>query len=210
MAGNRRNSRNPRNPRSELFKSLTRLLSGPIVNRRSQTGRRLRRHQLDKYANRFTSASGKEFKKSDYNILKNMQPSMISGHNRTERYVDFDQMEYMPEIASALDIYADEMTTHSALQNMLTIKCSNEEIKALLDTLYHDVINIEFNLFGWCRSMCKYGDFFLYLDIDEGNGIKSTIGLPIQEVERLEGEDVTNADYFLFQWNTAGLTFENW
>lgn len=210
MAGNRRNSRNPRNPRSELFKSLTRLLSGPIVNRRSQTGRRLRRHQLDKYANRFTSASGKEFKKSDYNILKNMQPSMISGHNRTERYVDFDQMEYMPEIASALDIYADEMTTHSALQNMLTIKCSNEEIKALLDTLYHDVINIEFNLFGWCRSMCKYGDFFLYLDIDEGNGIKSTIGLPIQEVERLEGEDVTNADYFQFQWNTAGLTFENW
>ena len=207
MASNRRN---PRNPRSELFKSLTRLLSGPIVNRRSQTGRRLRRQQLDKYANRFTSASGKEFKKSDYNILKNMQPSMISGHNRTERYVDFDQMEYTPEIASALDIYADEMTTHSALQRMLTIKCSNEEIKALLNTLYHDVLNIEFNLFGWCRSMCKYGDFFLYLDIDENSGIKSTIGLPIQEVERLEGEDETNSDYFQFQWNTAGLTFENW
>ena len=204
------NRRNPRNPRSELFKSLTRLLSGPIVNRRSQTGRRLRRQQLDKYANRFTSASGKEFKKSDYNILKNMQPSMISGHNRTERYVDFDQMEYTPEIASALDIYADEMTTHSALQRMLTIKCSNEEIKALLGTLYHDILNIEFNLFGWCRSMCKYGDFFLYLDIDENNGIKSTIGLPIQEVERLEGEDETNSDYFQFQWNTAGLTFENW
>ena len=28
-----------------------------------------------------------------------------------ERYADFHQMEYMPEIASALDIYADEMTT---------------------------------------------------------------------------------------------------
>ena len=212
MARNPRkiNSRNPRNPRSDLFRSLTRLLSGPLVNRRSQTGRRLRRHQLDRFANRFTSASGKEFKKSGYNALGNMQPSMVSGHNRTERYVDFDQMEYTPEIASALDIYADEMTTHSALQPMLNVKCSNEEIKALLGSLYHDVLNIEFNLFGWCRSMCKYGDFFLYLDIDDDIGIKSSIGLPIQEVERMEGEDPTNADYIQFQWNTAGLTLENW
>ena len=205
-----RNSRNPRNPRSELFKSLTRIFSGPIVNRRSQTGRRLRRSQMDKYANRFQSASGQEFKKSNFNVFSNMQPSVVSGHNRTERYVDFDQMEYMPEIASALDIYADEMTTHSSLQPMLNVKCSNEEIKALLHNLYHDVLNIEFNLFGWCRSMCKYGDFFLYLDIDESHGIKSTIGLPISEVERLEGEDPTNADYVQFQWNTAGLTLENW
>ena len=205
-----KNSRNPRNPRSELFKSLTKLLSGPLTNRRSQTGRRLRRHQLDKYSNRIFSASGQEFKKSRFNVLGNMQPSIVSGHNRTERYVDFDQMEYTPEIASALDIYADEMTTHSALQPMLTIKCSNEEIKAILDTLYHDVLNIEFNLFGWCRSMCKYGDYFLYLDLDENYGIKSGIGLPIQEVERLEGEDQTNPDYVQFQWNTAGMTFESW
>ena len=205
-----RNSRNPRNPRSELFKSLTKLLSGPITSRRSQTGRRLRRHQLDKYAHRIFSSSGQEFKKSRFNVLGNMQPSVISGHNRTERYVDFDQMEYTPEIHSALDIYADEMTTHSALQPMLSIKCSNEEIKALLETLYHDVLNIEFNLFGWCRSMCKYGDFFLYLDLDENHGIKSGIGLPIQEIERLEGEDQTNPDYVQYQWNTAGMTFENW
>tara|TARA_R110002020_G_scaffold453705_2_gene668734 strand:+ start:784 stop:2538 length:1755 start_codon:yes stop_codon:yes gene_type:complete len=139
-----------------------------------------------------------------------MQPSVISGHNRAERYVDFDQMEYTPEIHSALDIYADEMTTHSALQPMLSIKCSNEEIKALLLNLYHDVLNIEFNLFGWCRSMCKYGDFFLYLDLDENHGVKSGIGLPIQELERLEGEDQENPDYVQYQWNTAGMTFENW
>ena len=205
-----RNSRNPRNPRSELFKSLTKLLSGPITSRRSQTGRRLRRHHLDKYASRIFSSSGQEFKKSRFNVLGNMQPSVISGHNRAERYVDFDQMEYTPEIHSALDIYADEMTTHSALQPMLSIKCSNEEIKALLLNLYHDVLNIEFNLFGWCRSMCKYGDFFLYLDLDENHGVKSGIGLPIQELERLEGEDQENPDYVQYQWNTAGMTFENW
>ena len=58
--------------------------------------------------------------------------------------------------------------------------------------------------------MCKYGDFFLYMDLDEIIGVKSVIGLPTQEVERLEGEDKTNPDYVQFQWNSAGMTFENW
>jgi hypothetical protein len=134
----------------------------------------------------------------------------MSQHNRAERYVDFDQMEYTPEIASALDIYADEMTTHSSLSPMLNIACPNEEIKAALQSLYHDIMNIEHNLFGWCRSMCKYGDFFLYLDIDEKEGITSTIGVPTQEMERLDGEDKSNPNYVQYQWNTAGMTFENW
>ena len=47
-------------------------------------------------------------------------------------------MEYMPEIASALDIYADEMTTYSILTK-LSINCPNEEIKAMLGILYHNV-----------------------------------------------------------------------
>jgi hypothetical protein len=134
----------------------------------------------------------------------------MNAHNRVERYVDFDQMEYTPEIASALDIYADEMTTHSNLQPMLNIRCSNEEIKAVLDSLYHNILNVEHNLFGWCRSTCKYGDYFMYLDIDEKFGIKSVIGMPSNEVERLEGEDDTNPNYVQYQWNTAGLTLENW
>ena len=36
------------------------------------------------------------------------------------------------------------------------------------------------------------------------------LDLPPQEVERLEGEDPTNPNYVQFQWNSGGLTFENW
>jgi len=129
---------------------------------------------------------------------------------RAERYVDFQQMEFTPEIASALDIYADEMTTSNQLQPLLTIDCPNEEIKSVLMTLYHQVLNIDFNLFGWSRTMCKYGDFFLYLDIDDTAGVRNAIGLPSSEIERLEGEDPTNPNYVQYQWNAAGLTFENW
>lgn len=205
-----KNSKNTRNPSSDLFRALTKIFSGPMVDRRTQASRHLRRRQMDKYASRFKSASGQEFKRAKYSDINSTQLNIMNQHNRGERYVDFDQMEYEPIIASALDIYADEMTTHSSLSPMLNIACPNEEIKAVLNSLYHEVMNIEHNLFGWSRSMCKYGDFFLYLDIDEKMGITSTIGVPSREMERLEGEDKSNPNYVQYQWNTAGLTFENW
>ena len=90
---------NPYNQESDLFRSLTRLFSGPIVNRRTQTGRQLRRRHLDIYSKWFKSASGKQFKKAEYNPMNITSANMISNRNRSERYVDFDQMEYMPEIA---------------------------------------------------------------------------------------------------------------
>ena len=207
---NPKKGRNPANEQSELFKRLTRLFSGPIVNYRSQTGRRIRRQHLDKFSSRFRSASGQQFKKAQYNPLDTIASNAIGNQRRAERYVDFDQMEYMPEIASTMDIYADEMTTYSALRPMLNIKCPNEEIRAVLHILYSNVLNVEYNLFGWSRTMCKYGDFFLYLDIDEKYGITSCIALPSAEIERLEGMDATNPNYVQYQWNTAGMTFENW
>jgi hypothetical protein len=206
----RKNTRNPYNDESGLFKQLTRLFSGPLTQRRTQSGRQLRRRHLDIYSSKFKSASGQQFKKSEYNPMNVTTLNMISNRNRSERYVDFDQMEYEPIIASAIDIYADEMTTHSSLQPMLRIKCPNEEIKSILHSLYHNVLNINHNLFGWSRTMCKYGDLFLYLDIDDKMGIRSVIGLPPQEIERLEGEDETNPNYVQYQWNNAGMTLENW
>ncbi len=202
--------KNPANRDSQLFRSLTRLFSGPIVSYRSESGRKIRRQHLDKYSTRFKSASGQQFKKQSYNPLDTIAANAIGNQRRSERYIDFDQMEYMPELASALDIYADEMTTFSALSPMLNIRCRNDEIKAVLNILYHNVMNIEHNLFGWCRTMCKYGDFIMYLDIDDQMGVQSSIALPLQEVERLEGLDATNPNYVQYQWNSAGMTFENW
>ena len=202
--------KNPKNPDSGLFRKLTRFFSGPVIDYRAQTIRKYRRQQLDNFSKVFKSLSGQNFKKSTYNPFANLTTSIISNQNRSERYADFDQMEYTPEIASALDIYADEMTTSSDLSPLLTIDCPNEEIKTVLHSLYHNIMNVEFNLFGWCRTMCKYGDFFLYIDVDGEYGVKSAIGLPFAEVERLEGEDTTNPNYVQFQWNSGGLTFENW
>jgi hypothetical protein len=102
------------------------------------------------------------------------------------------------------------MTTSSVYRPIINVACSNQEIKGVLDTLFYSILNIEYNLYGWSRSMCKYGDFFLYLDIEEDEGIKNVIGLPSNEIERLEGEDESNPNYIQYQWNSAGLTLENW
>jgi|TARA_R110001599_G_scaffold110942_2_gene275075 hypothetical protein len=207
---NPKEGKNPANRDSQLFRALTRLFSGPIVSYRSESGRKIRKQHLDKFSTRFKSASGQQFKKQSYNPLDTIAANAIANQQRSERYMDFDQMEYMPELASSLDIYADEMTTFSALSPMLNIKCRNDEIKAVLNILYHNIMNLEHNLFGWCRTMCKYGDLVLYLDIDDEMGIQSTISIPLQEVERLEGLDATNPNYVQYQWNSAGMTFENW
>mgnify|MGYP003626060257 CR=1 FL=1 len=201
---------NTRNPDSPLFKRLTRLFSGPIINYRSQNTRQLRRRKLDKYARTFRDVAGQKFERSGYNPLDNYSASSMDSQSRLQRCADFDQMEYTPELASALDIYADEMTTFNVYNRMIKIQCPDEEIKQLLESLFYKILNIEFNLFGWARTMCKYGDFYLYLDIDSETGISNVIGLPTREIERIEGQDKDNPNYIQFQWNSAGVTFENW
>jgi len=210
MAPRNGNGKNVRNPASPLFKRLTRLFSGPIVNYRAQNVNQNRRAELDKYSTKFTSASGKQFKKMEYNPFSDLAANVYQNQTRLQRYIDFDQMEYEPIIASALDIYADEMTTSSHMKPLLNIHCQNEEIKVILNSLFHNVLNVEHNIFNWCRTLCKYGDYILYLDIDEKTGIENVISLPLREVERLEGQDKTNPNYVQYQWNSAGLTFENW
>jgi hypothetical protein len=211
MADN--NSNNPRNNQSNLFRRLTRLFSGPIVDYDQPSVVRGSRRDVTKYT--FTSNTGREFKKKEYhNPFGDLTNKVLYNRNKQLRYTDFEQMEYMPEIASALDIYADEITTSTAFNPLINVDCQNREIKDILHTLLYSVLNTESNLFGWARSTCKYGDYFLYLDIDEKLGVTNVIPLPVREMERIEGTDPTNPNYIQFFWQNAdgnqGVTFENW
>ena len=207
------NNQNPRNQQSGLFKRLTRLFSGPIVDYDRPAVIRGSRRDVTKYT--FTSNTGREFKKKEYhNPFGSLTSKALMGRNKQVRYTDFEQMEYTPEIASALDIYADEITTSTSFNPLINIDCQNREIKDILQTLLYNVLNCEANLFGWARSACKYGDYYLYLDIDEKLGITNAIPLPVREMERIEGTDPTNPNYVQFYWQGAegntGVTFENW
>ena len=207
------NANNPRNNQSPLFKRLTRLFSGPIVNYDRPAVIRTNRRDATKYT--FTSNTGRAFKKKEYyNPFGQLSNQVLHARSKQIRYTDFDQMEYMPEIASTLDIYADEITTSTTLNPIISIDCSNREIKDILSTLMFNVLNLESNMFGWARSMCKYGDYYLYMDLDDDLGITNVIPLPVREIERIEGADPSNPNYIQYFWAGAegnkGVTFENW
>jgi hypothetical protein len=107
-------------------------------------------------------------------------------------------MDSDPIISSALDIYSDESTMKGEYGQVITIKSDNDNIKEILNNLFYDIMNIEFNLWPWTRNMVKYGDFFLHLDISEKYGITNVVPLSPYEVIRSEGEDPENPYYTKF------------
>ena len=96
------NDNNPRNPESPLFKRLTRLFSGPIVNYRQQAIFRGRPSNTRKFT--FKTNTGKSFKRREHhNPFEGVQAKILQGQRREQRYTDFEQMEFTPEIASSLE-----------------------------------------------------------------------------------------------------------
>ena len=106
-----------------------------------------------------------------------------------------------PILSSALDIYADESTVKDADGDTLTIRTPNNEVYKVLRNLFYDILNIDYNLWPWIRNACKYGDFFLYLDIEDELGIINVVPLSAYEVRREEGFDPDNpyACRFVFE-----------
>ena len=118
-----------------------------------------------------------------------------SQQNRKQLYVDYEMMDKDPIISSALDIYSDESTLADQFGDILTIKTNKTHIQKILYNLNYDILNIEFNLWPWIRNMCKYGDFFLKLDIAEEVGILNARPLSSYEVERLEEYNDATGEY---------------
>ena len=58
-----------------------------------------------------------------------------------------------PEIASALDIYAEESCSQDAEGRVLHINSDNRKVKELLETLFYDTLNVNFNMVMWTRNL---------------------------------------------------------
>ena len=125
--------------------------------------------------------------------------SMAYQQVRREVFRDFDAMDNDPILASALDIYADESTLKNEFGDTLSIVSSSDKVQDLLRNLFYDVLNIEFNLWPWVRNMCKYGDFFLGLEIAEGKGIVNVTPHSVYNTERLERTDPSNPNSVKFK-----------
>ena len=124
---------------------------------------------------------------------------------RPQLYNDYDAMDTDAIIASALDIIADECSLKNDMGEVLQIKSADEGIQKILYNLFYDVLNIEFNLWSWTRQMCKYGDFFLKLEISEKFGVYNVIPYSAYHIERKENFDKENPSKVIFNYSPEGF-----
>ena len=140
-----------------------------------------------------------------YNNKNIFNPNLNYQTLRIQLYSDYEAMDTDPIIASALDIIADEATIKNDQNEILSIKSSDENLQRVLYNLFYDVLNIEFNLWSWTRNMCKYGDFFLKLEVAEKFGVYNVLPYTIYHMVRREGEDPENPTKVVFQLDPDGL-----
>jgi len=140
-----------------------------------------------------------------YNNKNLFNPNLNYQTLRIQLYSDYEAMDTDPIIASALDILADEATLKNDQGEVLAVKSSDENIQRVLYNLFYDVLNIEFNLWSWTRNMCKYGDFFLKLEIAEKFGVYNVLPYTVYNMNRYEGLDPENPAKVEFSIDPDGL-----
>lgn len=146
-------------------------------------------------------------------IYSSTNPSSLYGaqfnlnyqYLRTQMYSEYDVMDTDAIIASALDIIADESTLKNEQGEVLQIVSSDEDVQKILYNLFYDVLNIEFNMWSWVRQMCKYGDFFLKLEIADKFGVYNVIPYTAYHIERQEGYDKANPASIRYAFSPDGF-----
>ena len=191
-----------------LFTRLQRLFSSDViirniggtelkvadVNRIQTTGN----YETNSLVDRFTRLHS-------YGNANIFNPNINYQTMRIQLYSDYEAMDTDPIIASALDILSDEATLKNDQGEVLGIKSSDENIQRVLYNLFYDVLNIEFNLWSWTRNMCKYGDFFLKLEIAEKFGVYNVLPYTVYNMSRNEGLDPENPAKVTFAIDPDGL-----
>ena len=185
-----------------LFTRLKRLFSTDVVIR-NVGGNQLRTVDVDRiqaYGNVKTNALIDRFTKLHrYGANMPYNPTMNYQTLRIQLYTDYEAMDTESIIASALDIVADESTLKNEAGEVVQIRSSDENIQRILYNLFYDVLNVEFNLWLWIRNMCKYGDFYLHMEIAEKFGVYSVTPLSVYDMIREEGMDPQNPSYVCFK-----------
>jgi hypothetical protein len=185
-----------------LFSRLTRLFSTDVIIR-NVGGNQLKTIDVDRiqaYGNIKTNALIDRFTKLHrYGANMPYNPTINYQTLRIQLYTDYEAMDTESIIASALDIISDESTLKNEAGEVLQIRSSDENTQRILYNLFYDILNVEFNLWLWIRNMCKYGDFYLHLEIAEQFGIYSVMPLSVYDMVREEGNDPQNPSKVTFR-----------
>ena len=125
----------------------------------------------------------RQWKRAQYDITNR---SLASLNEIKLMYREADLMDLFPEIGTALDIVTEECNYIGDSGCVINITSGSERVKAILQDLFVNRLSINVMLPMICRCMCKYGNDFLLLNIDDKNGVTGWKELPVYEIERYE------------------------
>ena len=194
---------------NNLFSTLRRLFSTDVIIRNNGEGA-LKVIDIDRIQNNGviqTNSLVDRFHKiyttsTAYGVNLNLAQNYQSA--RVQIYADYDAMDTDAIVASALDILADECTLKNEQGEVMQIRSSDENIQKILYNLFYSVLNIEFSLWGWIRNMCKYGDFYVKMEIADEYGVYNVIPFSAYNVIRQEGYNPENPNEVRFKYDPLG------
>lgn len=129
---------------------------------------------------------------SGYDLLQAYGYDALSDYLRLEhdllsRYVDYEEMDDYPEIASAVDIYADDASQpDTQLQRTVWVTSFDKTLQGLLDDLFHVRLRMDEEIWEIVRSLSKYGNDYEEMLVTQ-NGVVGLNFLPAPTVRRVEG-----------------------
>lgn len=103
------------------------------------------------------------------------------------RYADYEDMDEYGEIATALDIFADDATQPDSTQNKtIWVTSKDKTLQQNIDDLFNRTLRLDEELCEMTRTLCKYGNEFEELVVNK-EGVRGFNYLPPATMRRIEG-----------------------
>jgi hypothetical protein len=129
---------------------------------------------------------------SGYDLLQAYGYDALSDYLRLEhdllsRYVDYEEMDDYPVIASSIDIYADDASQpDTQLQRTVWVSSPDKTLQGVLDDLFHKRLRLDEEIWEIIRSLVKYGNDYEEMLVTQ-DGVVGLNFLPAPTVRRVEG-----------------------
>ena len=100
-----------------------------------------------------------------------VQQHSVINYERQNLYKEVDRAITHPLVGSAMELYAEVVTTYSQIHNSTVwITAENKKYETILNKLL-DSIGVEERIFDWAYTTATYGDMFAKINGQEGVGV---------------------------------------
>lgn len=109
--------------------------------------------------------------------------------SRIQRYREYEQMTYVPELNGGLELYADDATLYNEDDQVIATEADNNDVTETVENLWYRSLDMNANLWHIVYNTCKYGDSFYEIipdSYEKPQRVKHMRFIPPQFVTREE------------------------